>query len=275
MVRSERKGQSFHKPAEPPTPRRKKKTKRRWRFSGRPAMRPATVALVLLGLALPLAGAIEGFCGAGNGGQCFSCTREDGSCTTDDDCFGSSRQVRNGGCRCENPWRGPRDYQPRNNECRYNSRIDCSEVDDMEYCNFVDHCSWNSEEGKCEEGLWGLIVLIILVLLGGVLGLWFCRTQGYRCSKERCCYHIPQHPTVMQPQIIMIQQPQQPVVMAQPVMAQPVQATAVLAQPEQQPVAATATAMPTATSMPTATAMPAAQPAAAAPAVQGQLMQAP
>ena len=121
----------------------------------------------------------------------------------------------------------------------------------------------------------GTHMLIILVLLGGVLGLWFCRTQGYRCSKERCCYHIPQHPTVMQPQIIMIQQPQQPVVMAQPVMAQPVQATAVLAQPEQQPVAATATAMPTATSMPTATAMPAAQPAAAAPAVQGQLMQAP
>ena len=124
-------------------------------------MRP-TVALVLLGLTLPLARAIKGKCGAHNGGECLSCTREDGSCTVDEDCVGSPRLKGGGGCRCENPWEGPVGYQPNNTECR---------------------CNWNSEEGKCEDSALGIVVVLVILVLGGViLGLWFCRSQG--CFKK-------------------------------------------------------------------------------------------
>jgi hypothetical protein len=150
-------------------------------------MRPTAVALVHLGLtSLPeLARAIEGYCGANNGDACFSCTRADGSCTVDADCFGSSQ--RNGGCRCEHPWEGPRSYQPRHAECRSSSHVECSAVGDREYCDFVDDCTWNSEKGTCEQNWLGIVVVLAILVLGGggILGIWFCRSQGYLCSTGR------------------------------------------------------------------------------------------
>ena len=156
------------------------------------------IVLVLLGLTLPpRTRAIEGHCGSNQGDECFSCTREDGSCTVDDDCFSSDPNLRrkDGGCTCQNPWEGPTSYQPQTAECRQNSGVECSEVSDMEECTFLDDCNWNSDEGKCEQNWLGVAVLLGLLVLGGaILGIGFC------CKRKRGVQHDPAGVVQTQPE---------------------------------------------------------------------------
>jgi hypothetical protein len=162
--------------------------------AGAPHAGMSLIVLVLLGLTLPpRARAIEGHCGSSLGDQCFSCTREDGSCTVDEDCYSSDPTLvrRNGGCTCQNPWEGPTSYQPQSAECP----VECSEVSDMEECTLLDDCNWNSDEGKCEQNWLGVVVLLGLLVLGGaILGIGFC------CKRKQGVPHNPAGVMQTQPQ---------------------------------------------------------------------------